>query len=66
MNFKYQAVSEKGEKKNGIVEAINKDAAITALQRRGLVVVTLALPHDVTILTPNLYYMDPHQCLLLG
>ncbi|MEI6400359.1 MAG: type II secretion system F family protein [bacterium] len=45
MNFKYQAVSDKGEKKNGVVEAINKDAAITALQRRGLVVVGLA-PED--------------------
>ncbi len=41
MNFKYQAVGDKGEKKNGIVEAVTRDAAITALQRRGLVVVTL-------------------------
>lgn len=41
MNFKYQAVTNTGEKKAGIVEAPNKDSAVLALQRRGLIVVSL-------------------------
>jgi type IV pilus assembly protein PilC len=38
MNYKYEAVTDKGEKKIGIVEAPNQDLAISALQKRGLIV----------------------------
>ena len=38
MQFKYKAITSTGEKKEGIVDAVNKDLAISALQRRGLVV----------------------------
>ena len=38
MNFRYEAVTATGEKKIGVVEAQTKDLAITALQRRGLIV----------------------------
>ncbi len=41
MNFRYEAVTAAGEKKQGIVEAQTKDLAITALQRRGLIVTTV-------------------------
>lgn len=37
MLFTYEVIDEKGEKKNGSIEAINVDVAITSLQRRGLV-----------------------------
>jgi type IV pilus assembly protein PilC len=38
MNYKYDAVTNKGEKKSGLVEAPNQDMAISALQKRGLIV----------------------------
>ncbi|MEN9582764.1 MAG: hypothetical protein RL641_718, partial [Candidatus Parcubacteria bacterium] len=41
MLFRYKAITDKGEKKEGTVEASSKDLAISALQRRELVVVSL-------------------------
>ncbi len=41
MNFNYTAVNEKGEKQNGVVEAINRDTAISAVQKRGFIVLTV-------------------------
>lgn len=41
MIFKYQAVTDKGEKKDGIIEAVNRDLAIMGLQRRGLIVTSI-------------------------
>jgi type IV pilus assembly protein PilC len=41
MLFKYKAITDKGEKKEGSVDAVSRDLAISALQRRGLVVVSL-------------------------
>lgn len=38
MIFKYEAITGTGEKKNGTVEAINRDLAILAIQRKGLIV----------------------------
>lgn len=42
MNFNYKAVTSTGEKKEGAIDAPNKDLAIAALQRRGLIVLTVA------------------------
>lgn len=42
MNFNYKAVSGTGEKKEGAIDAPNKDLAIAALQRRGLIVLSVA------------------------
>lgn len=41
MNYKYEAVTDKGEKKTGLVEAPNQDLAVSALQRRGLIVLNV-------------------------
>ncbi len=41
MNFNYTAVNEKGEKQDGVVEAVSRDSAISAVQRRGLIVLTV-------------------------
>ena len=38
MLFKYEAITNTGEKKVGSVDASSKDSAISALQRRGLIV----------------------------
>ncbi|MCK5096256.1 MAG: type II secretion system F family protein [Candidatus Pacebacteria bacterium] len=41
MIFKYTAVNNVGAEKQGTIDAASKDAAITALQRRGLIVVSV-------------------------
>ena len=41
MNFTYQAVTEKGEKKEGMIEAVNRELAVSGLQRRGLIVTSI-------------------------
>ncbi|MEI6022924.1 MAG: type II secretion system F family protein [bacterium] len=41
MIFTYTAVTENGEKKDGSIEAVNKELAIAGLQRRGLIVTSL-------------------------
>ena len=41
MTFTYKAVTNTGEKKEGAIDAPNKDLAIAALQRRDLIVVSI-------------------------
>jgi type IV pilus assembly protein PilC len=41
MLFKYTAVNNVGAEKRGTIEAVSQDAAIVALQRRGLIVVSV-------------------------
>ncbi|TSC71928.1 MAG: type IV pilus assembly protein PilC, partial [Parcubacteria group bacterium Gr01-1014_48] len=38
MLFKYTSINDRGEQKTGSIEALNKDVAISALQRRGLII----------------------------
>jgi type IV pilus assembly protein PilC len=48
MLFKYQAKTQEGELRNGSIEAASIDAAVSALQRRGLFIVTI-LPEDESV-----------------
>ncbi|MEA3399019.1 MAG: type II secretion system F family protein [Patescibacteria group bacterium] len=41
MLFKYQVVTSTGENKEGTIESISQDVAISALQRKGLIVVSV-------------------------
>src|SRR3989304_10522379 len=41
MLFKYKAVNEKGEGKEGSIDAPSKDGAILALQKRGFIVLSV-------------------------
>lgn len=41
MLFKYKAIDDKGVNKEGEIDASNRDIAISGLQRRGLVVITI-------------------------
>jgi len=41
MLFKYKVINKEGSQKDGQIEAVNKDSAIGALQRRGFVVVAV-------------------------
>jgi type II secretory pathway component PulF len=42
MLFNYNAITNVGEKKSGSVEATSKDLAISAIQRRGLILVSIS------------------------
>lgn len=50
MLFKYKALEADGKKKDGTVDALNKTVAISALQRRGLIVVSLKGDESKSIL----------------
>jgi type IV pilus assembly protein PilC len=41
MLFKYKSIDDKGENKEGEIDAPNRDIAISGLQRRGLVVISI-------------------------
>ncbi|MFZ4500452.1 MAG: type II secretion system F family protein [Minisyncoccia bacterium] len=41
MNFKYSAITNKGEKREGMIEAVNRELAVIGLQHRGLIVVEI-------------------------
>jgi len=41
MLFSYKAITKEGEEKNGTIDAISEDVAISSLQRRGLVLVSI-------------------------
>lgn len=57
MLFKYEAITEKGEKKAGSIEASSKDSAVSALQRRGLIVSGVA-EEDGTKSILHLSFLD--------
>lgn len=42
MLFKYKAVSETNEPKEGVFDAVSQDIAIASLQKRGLIIVSIA------------------------
>lgn len=46
MLFKYEAITNTGDKKNGTVDAATKDLAIAAIQRRGLIVSSISENKD--------------------
>ncbi len=41
MNYVYKAITDKGEKREGTIEAVNQELAISGLQRRGLIVTSI-------------------------
>lgn len=58
MLFNYEAVDTAGSKKNGSIDAVNVDIAISSLQRRGLVLVTIKESSDVGIFSKNLSFFE--------
>ncbi len=49
MLFKYKALDQDGKKKDGAIDALNKTVAISALQRRGLIVVSIKGDEDKSV-----------------
>ncbi|MEK7185653.1 MAG: type II secretion system F family protein, partial [Patescibacteria group bacterium] len=50
MLFIYKAIDQNAEKKDGMIEAVSVDVAITALQKRGLIVASVVPKEDRGIL----------------
>ncbi len=58
MTFKYKALDKDGATKDGLVEAINIDIAIDALQKRGLSIVTIKPEEEAKGLLSNISFFD--------
>ncbi len=59
MLFNYQALDQTGAKKNGTIDALNKTVAIGALQRRGLIVVSIKGEEDKGVLQMTFFEKVP-------
>ena len=59
MNFIYKAVTNTGEKKEGTIDAANKDLAISGLQRRGLIIVSIKDAEKKSIFEMDLFESVP-------
>lgn len=59
MLFKYQAVDQTGAPKNGSIDAVNVDVAISSLQRRGFVITSInEADSDKGILSMNIKWLE--------
>ena len=65
MIFKYKAVTNTGEKKEGVIEAVNKDLAISALQRRGLVILSIAGDEPTGIMASPIFERVPMRNIVI-
>lgn len=52
--FNYKILTKDGDEKNGSIDAINEDVAISSLQRRGFVIVSISPSDEVTFFKKEL------------
>ena len=65
MTFIYKAVTATGEKKDGSIDAPNKDLAIAGLQRRGYIVVSIKGEEEKSVLQMNLFESVPMRDIVI-
>ena len=65
MTFNYKAVTSTGEKKEGSIDAVNKDLAISGLQRRGLIVVSIKGEEEKSIFQMELFAHVPMRDIVI-
>ncbi len=58
MKFNYLARSRKGESQTGVIEASSEDAALNALQQKGLVVVKLKSAEKISFAFKRIQFLD--------
>ena len=58
MLFKYKAIDASGDKKDGEIDAMNKEVAISSLQRRGLVLSSIESAEKVGLLKMNITFFE--------
>ncbi len=57
MIFNYKAIDNTGIEREGTIEAINVDVAVTSLQRRGLIISTIKSPTEGSFLQSNISFL---------
>ena len=57
MVFKYKSIDKAGAEKEGTIDAANRDLAIAALQRRGMVIVSINEEDDKPFLERNISFL---------
>ncbi len=65
MTFNYKAVTNTGEKKEGVIDAPNKDLAIAALQRRGLIIVSIKDVEEKSLLSTAIFERVPQKDIVV-
>ncbi|MEZ6209204.1 MAG: type II secretion system F family protein [Candidatus Paceibacterota bacterium] len=65
MLFKYKVIDNKGETKEGSIEAVNQDLAIASLQRRGLVLVSIQDAEKKSFLEMSVWERVPAKDLVI-
>ncbi len=65
MTFIYKAVTATGEKKEGSIDAPNKDLAIAGLQRRGYIVVSIKGEEEKSVFQMNLFERVPMRDIVI-
>ncbi|MDQ5901325.1 MAG: type pilus assembly protein PilC [Patescibacteria group bacterium] len=66
MLFKYTALDKNGKKTQGEIDALNKTVAISALQRRDLIVVTIKGDEDRSILKASFFDRVPLKDVVIA
>lgn len=67
MTFKYSAVTNTGEKKDGAIDAPSKDLAIAALQRRGLIVISIRDEEEKSLLKRQIFaHVPPKDVVIIS
>lgn len=56
--FKYTALDQEGHERVGTIDAVAEDVAITALQRRGLVISSISAEADKAVLDTRISFFD--------
>ncbi len=51
--FKYKVITKEGDEREGTIDALNEDVAISSLQRRGFVIVSIASSEEKEFLQKN-------------
>ncbi len=65
MTFNYKAVTNTGEKKEGAIDAPNKDLAIAALQRRGFIVVSIKGEEEKSFFQKSFFESVPQKDIVI-
>lgn len=58
MLFNYKAIDNTGAEREGSIEAINVDVAISSLQRRGLIISSIKSPEETGFLQRNISFLS--------
>lgn len=65
MLFKYKVIDNKGQTKEGVIEAVNQDLAIASLQRRGFILMSISDAEKKNFLETTVWERVPAKDLVI-